>query len=586
MTAKPTSETPRIPVTANGIQVNFCKNPLCPNFGRPASMEVQPHGPNAGRDKDVYKITGSGSKASLSCSLCGETPPLKSNIAISEEFSRLTHYLTPRNAPSCPTPSCQNHLIGIPSPCAYYSFGKTKSGSQRYRCRECKTTFAVGGATLRQKRPEVNEIVFKLLVNKMPFNRIMEVAEISSGTLYGKIDYIHQQCLIFAASQELRLTEMPIHRLYLSVDRQDHMINWKLAEDKRNIVLTAVGCADNKTSYVFGIHVNYDPDVDAEQIERETLENGDNSLRPAFRRHARVWLAQDYQDSLGKSKQSNASGRLRERVQDTYDCAANREDIEVAESPTLDMCLPYKGMQVHSEYTLYAHFRLLQQLFVNVGKVRFFLDQESGIRAACLSAFWKDVLGKRCDAFYVRASKDLTINQKRHLKADSNKALAEFRSLSSAYEHLTDRDLRHIVIKQRLNELVNIGKWQDRWLFYPFPDMSEPEKAICWLTDLRDRHYDEDHLAWLYSKGTLHGIDRFFMQVRRRLSLLERPIASASNEGRKWYGYSPYNPAMVGKLLDIFRVFYNYVEIGEDKKTPAMRLGLTAKPVSLAQIVG
>jgi len=36
----------------------------------------------------------------------------------------------------------------------------------------------------------------------------------------------------------------------------------------------------------------------------------------------------------------------------------------------------------------------------------------------------------------------------------------------------------------------------------------------------------------------------------------------------------PYKPAMVGKLLDIFRVFYNFVEVGRDKQTPAMRLGL------------
>jgi hypothetical protein len=43
---------------------------------------------------------------------------------------------------------------------------------------------------------------------------------------------------------------------------------------------------------------------------------------------------------------------------------------------------------------------------------------------------------------------------------------------------------------------------------------------------------------------------------------------------------------MVGKLLDIFRVFYNYVELGGDKKTPAMRLGLATKPVLLTDIVG
>ena len=169
---------------------------------------------------------------------------------------------------------------------------------------------------------------------------------------------------------------------------------------------------------------------------------------------------------------------------------------------------------------MYAHFLLLKRLRGNVEKVRFFLDQDSGIRAACLSAFWPDVLEKRCDAFYVRANKSLTVNMKRRLKADSNKELDAFRATSSAYAELTDRELRHVVIKERLQELVNIGKWNDRWLFYPFPDMSEPEKAICWLTDLQDRSYDADQLAWLYSKGTLHGIDRFFMQTRRRSGCL------------------------------------------------------------------
>jgi hypothetical protein len=433
----------------------------------------------------------------------------------------------------------------------------------------------------------VNETVFTLLVNKMPFNRIMEVAGISSSTLYGKIDFIHRQCLTFAASHERRLPNLPIRRLYLSVHRQDHVINWKEAGDKRNIVLNAVGCADNKTSYVFGIHVNYDHEIDARQVEQDALFLGDNSLRAPFRKYSRVWLTQDYIDSLGNDvRRRGPSKYLRDSIQEAYDNSDSREDIEAPDSPTAETWLPYAGMQVHSEYTLYAHFLLLRQLLGNVEKIRFFLDQESGIRAACLSAFWIEVLEKRCDAFYVRVSKDLTINQKRRLKAKSIRELADFRATSASYEPLTDYDLRHIVIKERLQELVDIGKWHDRWLFYPFPDMSEPEKALCWLTDLQDRSYDADHLAWLYSKGTLHGIDRFFMQARRRLSLLERPIASASSEGRKWYGYSPYNPAMVGKVLDIFRVFYNFVEVGKDKKTPAMRLGLSEGYVTAREVLG
>jgi transposase-like protein len=515
--------------------------------------------------------------------------PLKSNLAIKEELDRLSGYLAPEQEPSCPDETCSNHNISVSTPKTYQSFGKTSTGAKRFRCRVCWKTFSVSSnPTSRQRLIDKNEEVFRLLVNKVPMRRMCELAGINIHTLYRKIDFIHRQCLSFAAAQERRLMELPIRRLYLSVDRQTHLVNWERADEKRNIFLNAVGTADNKSGYVFGIHVNYDHDIDADQVEQDAFECGDTSIPGPFRQHARVWLAQDYEDALGKNIRLRVSYKkdLKDSIQDAYDNSEVREDIEESEVQTPETGLPYSGMQVHSEYTLYAHFLLLRRLLENVEKIRFFLDQESGIRAACLSAFWIEVLEKRCDAFYVRVNKDLTINQKRSLKARSIRELAEFRASSASYEPLTDYDLRHIVIKERLQELVDIGKWNDRWLFYPFPDMSEPEKAICWLTDLQDRSYDTDHLAWLYSKGTLHGIDRFFMQARRRLSLLERPISTPSSEGRRWYGYSPYNPAMVGKVLDIFRVFYNFVEVGNDKKTPAMRLGLLEGCISVGEVLG
>jgi hypothetical protein len=92
-------------------------------------------------------------------------------------------------------------------------------------------------------------------------------------------------------------------------------------------------------------------------------------------------------------------------------------------------------------------------------------------------------------------------------------------------------------------------------------------------------------LARLYNKASLHAIDCFFMQVRRRLSILERPIASSSNAGRIWYGYSAYNPAMIVKMLGIVRVFYKYCLAGQDGKTPAMRLGLAKVKVALEDII-
>jgi hypothetical protein len=88
------------------------------------------------------------------------------------------------------------------------------------------------------------------------------------------------------------------------------------------------------------------------------------------------------------------------------------------------------------------------------------------------------------------------------------------------------------------------------------------------------KRLDEITLARLIDEASLHAIDRYFMQIRRENGELERGIQVASNMGRTWYGYSPYNPAMIQKLLDIHRVYYNYIQVGGDGQTRAERLGL------------
>lgn len=583
-------EGARIPEAINAIQVNFCKNPRCPNFGIPASTEKQPRGRDADkRGRDAYKMCGtSGDRRhrspGLICKYCKECPTIKSNTAIYEEFQRMSLYLTGTSV-TCPNTQCANHKVDVKAGKPHYqSFGKTKSGSQRYRCKLCRTTLATGAPTIRQRKPHKNIQVFRLLVNKMPLKRICEVADISMSTVYDKINFIHRQCMAFAASRERNLLEgLPLKRLYIGVDRQDYLINWTQAEDKRNVVMNAVGSADNTTSYVFGIHLNFDPSLDCVAIEHDAIESGDYQKRHPFRKYARLWLQEDYGDSVGNGYNNTfrfPGESLEGGIESAYDEAIARDDVEVAEALDETIRLPSKGMQVHSEYTLYGHFFLLKKLLGGVEKVRFFLDQESGIRAACFSAFTEEIKQGECDAFYVRINKDLTVNERKRALAENRK---QWNTLKKSYPELSDSTLKLMIIKERMKQVKKFGKWRDRWIKHPFPNMSEPEKAVCYLTET-DK-YDEDHMAWLYNKASLHAIDRFFMQARRRISLLERPISTPSSAGRKWYGYSPYNPEIVSKVLDIFRVFYNFVEVGKDKETPAMRLGLAKGKVDMEDII-
>lgn len=570
----------RIPPACGGIQVNFCKNPDCENYGIPAAQTT-----GRGAQRDRYAVVGAGRQFPvLKCHACGEYPPLKSNQGIAEERERLGAYLRVPPEPSCPDVECANHGIGVSTGSPHYRrYGTTRSGSKRYRCNACTKTFAVGYATVGQKQPHKNRLIFRLLMNKTPFRRLCEVADIAHGTLYPKLDFLHRQCLAFVGHRERRLLQgFSIPRLYLSVDRQDYVVNWTQREDKRNVQLTAVGSADNATRYVFGMHLNFDPDVEADVIEHQAATLGDCEAQMPFRRHARLWLASDYAAARqrAKSAPSGADSTLKGAVAARYKDMESRVDVEVFEEPGRTTQLPKTGMQVHAEYTLYGHCFLLRDLTMGAEKLRLFLDQDSGMRAAVLGAFAERVTERTADAFYVRINKDMTVDERKQALKVSRE---RFRALQEKHSNLDRQALRLLIIKDALADISVIGHWKDRWLTHPFPNMSEPEKAVCYLTDYDD--YDQDHLAWLYNKASLRAVDAFFMQVRRRLSLLERPIATASNNRRLWHGYSAYNPRSIAKLLDMFRVVYNYVLVGMDKQTPAMRLGLAKGRVSLEDII-
>ena len=578
---------PVVPPAVAGIDVNFCKNPNCRNFGIPAELiryRRKVGTPLAATAGTAYGLFAVGKRRpALRCMLCGEIFSVKSNRAVAEEAGRFADYLLPVDAPACRTPGCANAAVPLGTAGAYYRFGATAAGTPRWRCRSCGTTTSVGGRALKRQRiTHLNKTVLLALTSKMPIRRICKFTGLAPASLYGKIAFLHRQCLAFAAAHEETLRELMLARLYISVDRQDYAVNWDRAGDRRNIVLRAVGSADNDSGYVFGMHLAYDPSLDPVEVERDATAAGDYATPYPHRKYARLWLANDYEEALAEAaaerkRKATARGRgtLGDHIADTYAETELREDTEVSDLKGEEQRLPERaGMQIHEEYSLYGHFYFLRGLLRHVAKLRFFLDQDSGIRAACFAAFAKDILFRRVDAFYVRAAKEMTVDRKRGLITRSR---AAFKAFHDKHPGLSVPEVEVELMKLEIAGAVKLGKWSDRWCAHPLPSMLEPAKAACWLTDLGD--YDADHAARLYLRASLSGIDNFFQRVRRSLNPLERPLVTASSARRTWYGYSPYNPLLVEQLLTIYRVMHNYVEAGKDGKTPAMRLGIAKAPV-------
>jgi len=440
----------------------------------------------------------------------------------------------------------------------------------------------------RQRLSHKNKTIYKCLVNKAPLRRICEIAEVNISTLYDKINFIHRQSLAYAAHIERALPGKAFTRLGISVDRQVYSVNWNDTNKKRNILLNCVGSADNRSGYIFGMHLNFDPTLVWADVEVDAEAGGDllETTPAAFRKYARPWLLRDYEVAAARGRRKSGEKKKRQpTLLESYDEAIGRDDIEVSDEPSLLETLPKTGMQIHSEYTLYGHFYFLKQQLAGARRIRFYMEKESGIRAACHAAFAEDISSRRCDAFYVRINKDLNVHQKMQKLQEGRWELDEFRGSRPEFAEVSDNSLRALLIERRIDngELHTIGPFKDRWLDYPAPPINEAEKMVCHLTDVGGER--QFHKAMLYLRASLHGIDRYMMLVRRRLSLLERPIDTSSNAGNRWYGYCPYRPEMIIKALDILRVYYNFVLQGKDKKTPAMRLGLTDRPVKVEEIL-
>ncbi len=475
----------RVPVEVKGIQVNFCKNPKCSNFGVPVqqgSRLLKDVKRNKKPDPNYKMSSGGKGCPGYICKNCRETFQAKSNQAIASEYNLASNYLVAsRQEPSCARPACENQGKGIHSnPHLHVKNGKTAAGSPRYLCRACRSTVTLSKKTVRQKDTHKNQYLFRLLMNKMPINRILEVMEMKPGMVYRRIDYFHKRCTEMIAEREQRLLDGTVHfdNMYLSTDRQVYHSNWRSKSSRKHIQFLGIGTADNKSGYVFPLTVNYDESVNPGVINFQAEKNGDRDQPSAFRSYAQYWLNDDYIRSLRVSKRATLEQRealeldfeherqsklvqlvheleaKHNMVFDEADIVAimsslalngddmallkdarvdrnnaekadiiaevsryyrdlmQREDTEISERLTDSMQLPKEGMQAHAEYTQYAHFLLMSDFLKHTDKVRFFLDQESGIRAAFMSAFTDRIRGETADAWYVRYLKNLVIDQK------------------------------------------------------------------------------------------------------------------------------------------------------------------------------
>lgn len=599
----------RLPLPVGTFSVNFCKNPCCRNFGIPANPKVKPgRRPRSNNNVGEYWAGGSGDDSMIFCRCCGKATRIKSNAAVIEELTRHSIRLDRRYRDRCASETCTNfNRSPSVNPELFHRHGRSAKGRQRFRCRGCGKTTSSGPATKRQRVTHKNALIFRLLVHKVSINGIAAITGLSAATVYAKIGFIADQCRRFMADRESRLRDLGIERWYLSTDRQDYLVNWHARGVRKTIQFTAIATACQRTGYVLACHPQYDPTVDLKAIAKEVEE--DAGLKPAMRRHARVWTHLDYEAALEAASQKAVN--------------TARDDQDSFEQMNNLRQLPARGAIVHADYMMYGHFAHLRAILgTDALRYRFFLDADAGMDKACISIWHEEIAAGQADVFQVTCAKALTIDEKEKAVAEARKLVEiacqtypeEPSPRQACARWFAANCLHHLPDLEHLDEAPNDGQdpretraglVADRsarlaqFIDYPFSTKAEPNKRIAFLTD-RGQH-DLLHLARLYGIASLHRIDNFFMRVRRRVAGLERGTAYPRRAERKWNLYAYYDPEMVGEMLTIVRCYVNFIQPSSDvwydgsgqtdatkprrPETAAMRLGIAKGAIRIEDVL-
>lgn len=499
------------------------------------------------------------SERALRCRACGENGVQISNRAVVEERDRLLRLSDLPSRGSCTNTDCDHCGRDVEQhPNDYQSFGRSTAGSQRYRCKACRKTFSVHTRSdHRLRQPEVTLDILRFLINRVAMRRMCALAGVSADTLYQRIGLIHERCRQFAARRERALLlGKPLDHMHIAFDRQQHVLNWGSSLDRRPTIVMSSASADARSGYVLAQHVNFDPMVDPFELDLAARAAGDPAMPMPFRQYARVWLPYEQFDRAASSVEAVSTGHGAVR-------AASR------------------GAMVHEAVALAAHFQVLKRMLAGAKSVQISSDRESGIERSVLVTFAEEVRGGRLDLFLVRLDKELTEARKVAAVAEAEQYLAQ---QCAARPDLSELEVIRALISERyLATCTQQTAYRERWVAHPFATKSEPGRAAVCLTAGAGRSLE--HLVHGFARASLRSVDRYFMQVRRMVHLLERPTSSASSAYRVFHAYSPYSALVVSRILEIFRVVYNYHARPGRETTPAMALGLAEQPFELAELL-
>ncbi|MEK5444433.1 insertion element protein [Fredinandcohnia sp. FSL W7-1320] len=573
------------------IQMNSCINPYCKNYGLPQKQYDVKGKPK--RYKSVQAKLGTQSR--LVCNPdpvkpafgavlgCGTNS--MSNWSIAEEIKRLAMV----NSVLPIEPEYQFHKEGCDNQDltpftqkeAFRRCGKSSSNCQKYQCKCCKKITNVlpstkESTTYHQQRNDVLPLFAELITNRTPVNRVIEILDIGAQTYYHKLEWLYRRCLEFQERHETKLKDKEFNELWINTDKMIYYLNnvrkknagskYLIEQEEKQFPTQVVISSDLLTRYVFRSDIAYDWDITLEEISEQTKMYKDDHLHTFAQRYGHLRYSYAPQPPTEFDTQT-------------------KTEYEMKRSEFFGRSNYIDGLHTNSTYTNIAHFWHLKQM-LNAKEWRFSTDHDSTIISALMRVFLKEIDLGDAHHFIYKIDKSKSLRESMEDYKDSRAVIRNWALNSNIDDKnitrlarlmLAEELMRHKFYSEEEKEGRSIRKWAQNPIVHPLPFKDTGYATVDCTTDVSS--YEPKDLARMIQKVNNKSTDTFINQIRRRISILERPLVTSRGDGKS-YIYSNFNPKYAQYAITILRTYYNfcmpYKAFGE-LATPAQRIGITDK---------
>lgn len=585
------------------INMNHCLNPFCVNYGMPQGKF------NKGKH-DLMKYTiGSSKVSAMKTIMCNRIPNNNnelrpslscstyavSNWSVTEEMKRLISF----NSLQLKKPQYNFHKEDCASKGnnpfdnieLFYKYGKSSGNSQKYQCKTCKKLTNVlpsyrENFSYDQNKNDILPLFVELLMSRVPVKKSCKILKISPKTYYHKLEWVYRKCLEFLERHETNaFNHKELDSIWLNTDKMVYRLNNVRKKGKGGIHYNdeeesafqtfLIASSDLYSRYVFRTDIAYDFTITQEQIEEDTVKYHEDHLHSFARKNERLRIPFAPQPPSENDHQS-----VFEYNMELYKFDNRKNYID--------------GMHVDAKYTAIAHYWLIKEM-IKCKHWNFISDEDSSLINSVMRVFVDSISTKESHYFLCKVNSGLTKKEAYNLHIKASIKLKQWakengfkkNELFNAQKQMIAEAIKsHNLYDYKNRKGLTAGKRSEILIEHPHPSIDEGVRHIGCITDISDKSIEE--IAGYLARINSRSINTFFNQVRRSISILERPLTTSRHD-KKSYIYTNYNPKYAQYSVTILRTFYNFCWAYKSKDcellTPAQRIGITNKQFEYKDII-